>query len=218
MAEQQPKGHAKSPAEQTTDPYMNKKPLVGKARPRTPAASGAKTSSRASSTFAARSKSNPSTSALRKDTGKAEPKNTADSTEKKVMVSGVTDEVAPIESVFQRETEPVGEEIPTIVERDEYVQSIADQLNPGEEDRGGQEDRDQDSKKSKKDKKPGKKVKKMEKKAEKAEKKVDKLKKKVQKAKKKEVKKSKLRILKEKLIKAFSKWQRRKKKLDELDK
>ena len=51
-----------------------------------------------------------------------------------------------------------------------------------------------------------------------AEKKVNKLKKKVQKAKKKEVKKSKLRLLKEKLIKAFSKWQRRKKKLDDTDK
>lgn len=52
----------------------------------------------------------------------------------------------------------------------------------------------------------------------KAEKKVNKLKKKVHKAEKKEVKKSKLRILKEKLTKAFSKWQRRKKKLDDADK
>lgn len=55
-------------------------------------------------------------------------------------------------------------------------------------------------------------------KALKSEKKVKKLKKKVHKAEKKDIKPSKIRALKEKLTKAFSKWQRRKKKLEEEDK
>lgn len=55
----------------------------------------------------------------------------------------------------------------------------------------------------------------LKKKALKSEKKVEKLKKKVHKAEKKQVKTSKIRALKEKLTKAFAKWQRRKKRVEE---
>jgi hypothetical protein len=58
----------------------------------------------------------------------------------------------------------------------------------------------------------------LKKKALKSEKKVKKLKKKVHKAEKKQVKTSKIRALKEKLTKAFAKWQRRKKRVEETDK
>lgn len=62
---------------------------------------------------------------------------------------------------------------------------------------------------------PNKQLETWQRKALKSEKKVKKLKKKVHKAEKKDIKPSKIRALKEKLTKAFAKWQRRKKKVEE---
>lgn len=62
---------------------------------------------------------------------------------------------------------------------------------------------------------PNKHLETLQRKALKSEKKVKKLKKKVHKAEKKDIKPSKIRALKEKLTKAFAKWQRRKKKVEE---
>lgn len=220
---EQPKGNQKDPKKETTDPYMNKTPIVGKARARKPAASGTKAVSKASTSSASRSRSNSSGSSAQKGSktsakasgiqndsasGKAD-----DDTNKKVMVSGLTDEVVPLESALNQQSVPMGEEIPSVVERDEYVQSVADLLKEESEDIQQQDQDDQDSKKGKKQDKREKKVRKLVKKAEKAEKKVDKLMGKYKKAQKEDVKLKKLHNIKDLLLKAYATLRKRHRKL-----
>lgn len=220
---EQPKGNQKNPRKETTDPYMNKTPIVGKARPRKPPASGTKTVSKASPSPASRSRNNNSGSSAQKggktDAGPSNNQNTpaagdiTDDSTKKVMVSEVSEEVAPLESALNQQREPVGEEMPSVVERDEYVQSVAELLKEESDDIHQQDQDDQDQKKGRKSNNREKKIRKLEKKAEKAEKKVDKLMDKYKTAQKAEVKRSKLQNIKDKLLTAYAKLRKRHRKL-----
>lgn len=214
---EQPKGNQKDPQKEMTHPSASKAPAAGKARTGTSASPKAKTSARASATSSSRAKNRASATTAKKDTGSVakttENEPMSDSLDEKVMVLGVTDEVMPIESAFGEQDKPAQQEVPPVAERDEYVQSVADQLNPGEEERGNQEDRDQDSPKSRKDDKPKRKVRKLEKKAEKAERKVDKLMDKYKTARQDQVKRGKLQTIKDKLLKAYAKLRKRHRKL-----
>jgi len=148
-----------------------------------------------------------------RDILRPEEKETSSTATEPTDVTGV---IVPSEMEEMKPTEPVRGALPDENEKSEHSKSDgkhkkkdkAKQLKTGDAAKGEIHEAD----------KPIKDKDSLLKKTAKAEKKVHKLKKKVHKAEKKEVKKSKLRLLKEKLTKAFSKWQRRKKKLDETDK
>ncbi|HET6558292.1 MAG TPA: hypothetical protein VFG54_13320 [Prolixibacteraceae bacterium] len=220
---EQPKDNQKDAQKETTDPYMNKNPVVAKARPRKPAASGTKTVSKASSSTASKSRGNGSASSAQKgnrtgarpsgnqNTSASDNKN--EDTTKKIMVSKVSDDVVPIEGALNQTAGPTEQDVPAIVQRDEYVQSVAEQLTNGEERAQQLVGDKRDKKKGKKEDKREKKVRKLEKKSQKAEKKVDKLMDKYKTAQKEEVKRSKLQNIKDMLLKAYAKLRKRHRKL-----
>jgi len=224
---EQPKSNQTNQRKETTDPYMNKTPVVGKARARTPVSSEAKSLSRSSSPSSSARRSTSSRSAAQKNnTTRAKQsgnsnasvsKDTPEADSTKIMVSEVSNEVLPIDRELKKETEPSGPNTTSGGERADYIKSVAGNRKEEEQTADLQFGEENNMDNLQKDTEPRKGLKKLRKKSIKAEKKVDKVMMKYKKALKDEVKRSKLKTIHQKLIKAFSKLRKRHRKLREAE-
>ena len=188
--------HQNELKKETTDPNMNKKPVVRKARAGARGISGTKNAFSTSSASKAIPASSPS----------------------KTMASGVINEIIPMDTEVKKETGTIGQNISKTDKKMDNKKSAVDNMAKGEINSTLQSDSKKNSNKLKGNSDSGKELKTLKKNTKKAVKKVVKLEKKIKKAKKKDVKKSTLQILKDKLLKAFSKLKRSNKKLKKVNK
>ena len=205
---------------ETTDPYMNKKPVVGKARSRT---SGTRTLSKPSATSPSKSRSSaliPSNQAsnntqaeipVNKNTSATKAVPSSSTSKANVLI--VPDEITSPDREQKKETEHMNQKSFKSDHVTGNKKSTDGHKTKGDTIATTSSKAEKDLDQRNKQRGSGKDLKTLKKKAEKSEKKVTKLKKKFKKAKKNEVKKSMLKLLKDKIIKAVVKLKRRMKKL-----
>lgn len=193
---EQSQSHPNEVKKETTDPSINKKPVVGNPRARARGMAGTK-------------KASPELSAA---------KTIPASSPSKTVASRGGNVIMPIETGLKKETGTNGQNIYKTDEKMNDKKSAVDNKAKGGKYTALESKSKNTSNKLKVKADAEKGLKTLNKNAKKAERKVVKLEKKVEKAKKKDVKRSTLQVLKDKLLIAFSKLKSSNKKLKKVNK